>query len=498
MAETTAAKNFDSIYADIAKRTGSNIYISVVGPVRTGKSTFIKRFMTKLVIPNIEGDYKRARAQDELPQSAAGRTVMTAEPKFIPEEAAKISLNGVSANVRLVDCVGYMIPSALGQFENDAPRMVRTPWSENEMPMTEAAELGTRKVIAEHTTAGIVMTTDGSVTDFPASEYTDALDRVMAEVKASEKPFVLVLNTREPNSDEAKAAAAALGEKYDISALALNALSMEDDDISRVFSALLDEFPLRRADVFLPDWCDALPGDHPIKRQIFGALLSAATGRLRMRQADTLGTAALSCESVSNANVNELRMNDGSAKLDISIPSKVFYGILREQTGFDVSGETSLLPLLTELAATKRSWEKISNAMREVEQKGYGIVVPGIDELKLEKPELVKQGTRFGVKLTASAPSIHMLRADIKTTVSPVVGSEKQSEDLVAYLLSEFEGDESKIWESNIFGKSLHELVNEGLASKLNHMPEDARGKLRETLERIINEGSAGLICIIL
>ncbi len=487
-----------SIYKDIAERTGGDIYIGVVGPVRTGKSTFIKRFMETAVIPHIDDEYKRGRAMDELPQSGAGRTVMTAEPKFIPEDGVSIALDNATLNVRMVDCVGYMVPSALGQFENDMPRMVRTPWSENEIPMVDAAELGTRKVISDHATIGVLVTTDGSITEIPREEYAEAEARVVAELKASGKPFLMLVNSIHPTDSETVELAKDLCSRYGVTALPINAQLIDDEEIKDILRGILWEFPLRYADIYLPQWCDSLPADHWLKERLFAGISAAAENMTRLKDVALAAEAASGCDSVERCRTGEIRLGEGSADIEVEIPREVFYGIINEQTGLDIKDDSSLLPIFTELATIKCAYKRVETALLEVEQKGYGIVVPGIDELTLDPPEMVKQGSQFGVRLRASAPSIHMMRADIQTTVSPVVGSEKQSEDLVNYLLKEFEGDVSKIWQSNIFGKSLHELVNEGLASKLNHLPQEAREKLRHTMERIINEGSNGLICIIL
>ncbi len=486
------------IYADIAKRTGGHIYLGVIGPVRTGKSTFIKRFMESLVIPNIKDDFQRERARDELPQSGSGRTVMTAEPKFVPETAASVQIGKTNLSVRLVDCVGYMVPSALGQFEDDLPRMVSTPWHDDPIPMTEAAEIGTRKVIKEHSTIGVLVTTDGSITGIPRQEYEEAEERVVAELKETGKPFIILLNTTDPKSDEAAALAESIAQKYNVTTLPVDALHMETEEIAKVMEGLLYEFPVRQADVFMPAWCDGLPNDHWLKESVFKKLAEAAANMKRVRDVGAVLEVMAQHDNVSACTTESVNLADGTVEVHVDIPRETFYKIIHEETGFEVAGDGALLPLLRNLAQTDRAYRKVRSALQEVEQKGYGIVFPDITELRLEKPELFRQGSQFGVKLQASAPSIHMMRANIETTVSPIVGSEQQSEDLVNYLLKEFEGDELRIWESNIFGKSLHELVNEGLNAKLNHMPEAARGKMRETLERIINEGSNGLICIIL
>ena len=486
------------LYADISERTGGSIYIGVIGPVRTGKSTFIKRFMNAFVIPNIENEHQRTRAWDELPQSGAGRTVMTAEPKFIPEEAVEVRFGDGCAKIRMVDCVGYMVPSALGQFEDEMPRMVSTPWFPHEIPMTEAAEIGTRKVITEHATVGVMVTTDGSITEIPREEYAEAEARVIRELQNTGKPFVVVVNSREPDGESANSVAESLRKQYDVTAITADVMHMDENAIRELLVCMLREFPLRQVDVFLPEWCDALDTEHWMKETVFRGISAAADGMKRIRDVTALQTAVSAVECVEGCRYSEICLGDGTVTMEIDIPRNLFYEIVAEKTGLALHNDAELLPVLTELAATKTAYEKFAIAIEEVERKGYGIVTPGIEELTLETPELVKQGSQFGVRLRASAPSIHMLKANIETTVSPIVGSEKQSEELVEYLLREFEGDESRIWESNIFGKSLHELVNEGLSAKLSHMPEDARSKLRETLERIINEGSSGLICIIL
>lgn len=486
------------LYSDISERTGGSIYIGVIGPVRTGKSTFIKRFMNAFVLPNIENEYLRARALDELPQSGAGRTVMTAEPKFIPEEAIEVHFGDGSAKIRMVDCVGYMVPGALGQFEDELPRMVSTPWFEHEIPMTEAAEIGTRKVITEHATVGVMVTTDGSITEIAREEYAEAEQRVIRELQRAGKPFVVVVNSREPDSEAARTVAENLQRQYDVTAITADVMHMDETAIRELLMCMLYEFPISEVNIFMPDWCDAVAADHWLKESLFRGIETAADGMRRVRDVKGLQESLKSLECVVSCECPEIRLGDGRVSLELGIPRRFFYEIIGEKTGITVNGDCELLPLLAELAQTKRAYEKFADAIADVENKGYGIVTPEMDELTLETPEIVRQGGQFGVRLRASAPSIHMMKANIETTVSPIVGSEKQSEELVEYLLQEFEGDESRIWESNIFGKSLHELVNEGLAAKLSHMPESARSRLRETLERIINEGSAGLICIIL
>jgi len=487
------------LYDDIAQRTGGDIYIGVVGPVRTGKSTFIKRFMETLVIPNIENVYRRERARDELPQSGSGRTVMTAEPKFVPEEAVRVEMeDGAAFSVRLIDCVGYLVPGAVGQTEDDAPRMVTTPWFDYDIPMTEAAEVGTRKVIAEHSTIGVVVTTDGSITDIPREDYLEAENRVITELKELGKPFLVLLNSAYPDSDRAKAIQADLIDRYDVSCIRVNCLELSEEDVTAIIREVLYEFPVKELSMFLPPWVDALPYDHPIKSELYSAIRAGASEMRRIRDVEGTMAAIGQCESVSGARVTSIDLGSGRACATLELPRSLFYETISAQSGFTIADDGDLMSLLTSLAGVKKEYDKVADALREVRETGYGIVAPCPEELKLEEPEIVKQGGRYGVRLKASAPSIHMIRADIETEVSPIVGSEKQSEEMVTYLLREFEGDTAKIWESNIFGKSFHELVGEDLNTKLKRMPEDARGKLRETLQRVINEGSGGLICIIL
>ncbi|NCE64596.1 stage IV sporulation protein A [Pseudoflavonifractor sp. 524-17] len=487
------------IYEDIALRTEGDIYIGVVGPVRTGKSTFIKRFMETMVIPNIENVYRKERARDELPQSGSGRTIMTAEPKFVPEEAVEVSMeNGASFSVRLIDCVGYMVPGATGQIEDDAPRMVTTPWFDYEIPMMEAAEIGTRKVIAEHSTIGIVITTDGTITDIPREDYLEAEERVISELKELGKPFLVVLNSAYPASERAQAIRSDLASRYDVTCVAANCLELEEGDVTDIIQGVLYEFPVKELDLFLPPWVDALSYDHPIKSELYSAIREGAEGMRRIRDVKQAVDAIGSCESVSNACITNISLGTGLAAATLELPRSLFYDTISQQSGFTIHDDGDLLGLLTELSHVKCEYDKVASALEDVKDSGYGIVIPSTDELVLEEPEIVRQGGRYGVRLKASAPSIHMIRADIETEVSPIVGNEKQSEEMVNYLLQEFEGDTKAIWKSNIFGKSFHELVSEDLNAKLKRMPEDARGKLQETLQRIINEGSGGLICIIL
>jgi len=488
-----------NIYEDIATRTQGDIYIGVVGPVRTGKSTFIKKFMDTLVIPNIEEGYQRERAIDELPQSAAGRTIMTTEPKFIPEEAVEIKLdNNAAFRVRMIDCVGYIVPSSLGYIEGEQPRMVKTPWSDEELPFNVAAEMGTHKVIAEHSTIGLVVTTDGSISDIPRYEYEEAEERVIKELQEINKPFIVLLNCMYPQSASARSLADELSEKYQVPVVPINCIELSENEIVAVLTQVLYEFPVKEIEVELPAWLSSLNSDHWLKSSVFGQIKTSASKLTNMRTVTYLSEEIAEMENISGANIESMSLGTGRAHIKVTMSNVLFYKVIEELTKIKIENEQDLMKTLTDLSMVKVKYERLKDALDEVEATGYGIVMPTIDELKLEEPEIMKQGGKYGVRLKASAPSVHMLRADITTEVAPIVGSESQSEELVKYLLQGFEEDPQKIWESNIFGKSLHELVNEGLKNKLFHMPADARMKLQETLERIINEGCSGLICIIL
>lgn len=488
-----------SIYQDMAARTGGSIYIGVVGPVRTGKSTFIKRFMETQVLPHIDNAYRRDRAQDELPQSGSGRTIMTAEPKFVPEEAVCIRLeDDVTFSVRLIDCVGYMVPGAVGQFEDLLPRMVMTPWYDHEIPMTEAAEIGTRKVITDHSTVGIVITTDGTITDIPREDYLEAEERVIRELQEIGKPFLVLLNSADPRGSRAASIAAEIGEKFGVSCLPVNCLALEEQELRSLLQGLLYEFPLQELDVFLPPWVDALPGEHPIKNDLYQRIAAGTAGLHCIRQLAPYLASLQNTENVESAGVDAMDLGQGVAQASIRLPRGLFYTTLSQRSGLSVSDDGDLMELLTELAEVRKAYDKVAPALIAARETGYGIVLPTVEELELEDPEIVRQGGRYGIRMRASAPSIHMIRADVSTTVSPIVGNEKQSEEMVNYLLRQFEGDTGKIWESNIFGRSFNEIAGEDLQAKLKRMPPDAQAKLREALERIINEGGGGLICIIL
>ena len=487
-----------NVYKDIAARTGGDIYIGVVGPVRTGKSTFVKKFMEEMILPQLSSQAVRTRARDELPQSAAGRTIMTTEPKFIPETAVTVELEGGgSFKARLIDCVGYMVDGAMGHEENDKPRMVKSPWYEEEIPFDLAAETGTQKVIRDHSTIGLVITTDGSISDIPREKYQAAEERVVAELEDINKPFVILLNCVDPKSAASRELAAQMEAQYGHTVLPISCVDLDGAAIDRILQSVLYEFDVKEIAFAMPKWITMLEPDHWLQTAVYSAAqdFAASIGQMKdVVQRDQ----PIQCEYLKESRIRSMQLATGQVTLELSLQPDIFYQVLGETTGLEICDEASLMPCIISLAKAKREYEKIRSAIEQVEATGYGIVMPTINELHLEEPEIVRQGGRYGVRLKASAPSIHLLKATINTEISPIVGSERQSEELVMSLLQDFEQDPIRIWESNIFGKSLHELVNEGLQNKLLHMPQEARARLQETLERVINEGCSGLICILL
>ena len=488
-----------SIYKDIESRTGGDIYIGVVGPVRTGKSTFIKRFMDTLVVPNITDDSLRERTIDELPQSAAGRTIMTTEPKFVPENAVPVALEGnAHLRVRMIDCVGYIVESAMGYIEEDGERMVRTPWSETEMPFRQAAELGTKKVIDDHSTIGVLVTTDGSIGDIDREDYVRAEERVAAELTAAGKPFVILLNTTAPESASSAAMASSLSRRYGAPAIAVDCALMDENTVKGILAAILFEFPIREIHVDIPGWLQGLEKENWLLRAVFGSIRERAKDISRIREVQDAAADLSENDYIAEAELSNMDLGTGRADLRVRLDGDLFYRVLTEKSGLEIHSERELMQSICELAAAKDSVDRIGKAYEEVLDKGYGIVMPTMEELSLEEPEIVRQNGKYGIRLRASAPSIHMMRVRTTAEVTPIVGSEQQSEELVTYLLKEFEESPAKIWDSNIFGKSVSDLVNEGLHNKLYRMPDKARLKIGETVEKIINDGCNGLICIIL
>ena len=486
----------EEIYSEIAARTGGNIYIGVVGPVRTGKSTFVKRVMEALVIPAIEDPYRRERARDELPQSGSGRTIMTSEPKFVPEEAVEISPDGTSRlRVRMIDSVGYMVEGAVGAEEDGKPRMVTTPWYDREIPMTQAAELGTRKVMEEHCSIGLVITTDGSIGEIPRGDYVPAERRAIQDMKATGKPFLVVVNSREPRSEAAGAVAEYLAREFGIRPYVADCQSMDREEIGKLLQAMLAAFPMTELRVFLPRWLDALEPEHPVKTALYQSLLQRAGEIGDLGQAEEVLSSLAELEQVQDYTLRSVDLGSGVVSCAIVLPEALFYEILSTRAGIQVRTDAELLRLLSELSDVKREYDKISAALASVRATGYGVVMPTAQEMKLEKPEILKRGGSYGVRLKAGAPSIHMMRVDIDTEISPMVGDERQSQQLIDYLKDE---NPDNLWQSNIFGKSVYDLIQEGLSAKLTRMPEEVRGKFRGTLTRIVNEGASGLICLIL
>jgi len=486
----------DSIYETIARRTGGDVYIGVVGPVRTGKSTLIKRIMEQLVIPEIQDPYRKERARDELPQSGSGRTIMTSEPKFIPEEAAEISPDGkTKLRIRMIDSVGYMVRGAVGAEEDGSPRMVTTPWYDYEIPMTQAAELGTKKVMQEHCSLGLVVTTDGSITDIPREDYLEAEKKAICDMQQTGKPFLIIINSRNPASEQARALEEHIQKEYGITPMVADCQSMETGEIAKLLERILYAFPMTQLRVHLPRWLDALEDSHPVKAQLYQALLQHAGEIRNLSQAEENLRHLQDLEQVQDYSLRRVDLADGSVSCTIVLPDRLYYEILSSKAGLPVENDAQLLQLLMELAKVKQEYDKISDALSAVKATGYGIVQPSAEEMTLAKPEIIRKGGAFGVKLKAGAPSIHMVRVDLDTEISPMVGDEKQSRDLITHLTSE---DPEQLWQSNIFGKSVYDLIQEGLNTKLLQLPADVRGKFRGTLTRIVNEGATGLICLIL
>lgn len=488
-----------NIYQDIARRTDGAFMLGVVGPVRTGKSSFIKRFMETLVIPQIDNTYARERAKDELPQSGSGRTIMTAEPKFVPEEAVTIMLpENTPLSVRLIDCVGYMVEGASGQFEDGSERMVTTPWFDHEISITDAAEKGTQKVISEHSTIGLVVTTDGTICDIPRENYIPAEDRVIRELQELGKPFVILLNSAAPEGEAAQRIAQELTDKYGVKCLRVNCLTMNEDNIREIISSVLEEFPVKAVGVYLPEWFDALENGNALRQEILSWIMQESEDLVKIRDCYHLAERLPGNERISAAKISGADLGSGSISVELQLPRALYYSTISEQTGLQIQNDADLISILTEMSAVMADYSKLKEALQDVRSKGYGVVIPDASEMSLEEPQIVRQGGKYSVKLKANAPAIHMLMTNVETEVTPAIGGETASEDIINFLLQGFDGDVNRIWQSNIFGKSLNDIAEEGLTSKLQALPESAKQKLREALQRIINEGSGGLICILL
>ena len=488
-----------NIYKDIAERTQGDIYVGVVGPVRTGKSTFIKKFMDLMVIPKIDNTYKKERAKDELPQSGSGKSIHTTEPKFVPNEAVEITVDeDIKFKIRMVDCVGYIVKGALGYMDGDEAKMVNTPWYDYEIPFEDAAEIGTRKVITDHSTIGLVVTTDGSITGIERDEYLEAEERVINELKSINKPFIIVLNTKNINSPETRQLKKELEEKYNVTVQTMDIANMNEDDIEEILKHVLKEFPVKEINIDMPTWVEKLEPDHWLKKDFFNIVKEMCTNIFRVRDIKKTLSLLKDEEYLGATEITEVSLGEGTARLIMKPKDGIFYKILSEICDLDVESESDLLSLIKELNFAKKEYDKVKDALIDVRETGYGLVAPQLSEMKFEEPEMVKQGTKFGVKLKASAPSLHFIKANIKTEISPIMGSEKESEELVKSLMEQFDKDPSSLWQSNMFGKSLEVLVKEGLQNKLYKMPEDVQVKIQKTLQKIINEGNGGLICIIL
>lgn len=487
------------IYEDIQTRTNGDIYLGVVGPVRVGKSTFISQFMQKMVIPNIENQNVKQRAIDELPQSADGKTVMTTQPKFVPNEAVKISVaDKINLKVRMIDCVGYLVSGAMGTTENDKPRLVKTPWSDEEMPFEKAAEIGTKKVIEEHSTIGVVLTTDGSVTDIERANYVSAEERVVGEMKACGKPFVMVLNCKNPNSNDSKKLAQNLAEKYDCQVVAMNVAEMKDQDVDKIFEKVLLEFPVKSIKVNMPKWLQALSFSNPIIDEIVKEVKNFGNNVRKIGDAKKDTVVFAESDSFDPITFSNVEMGEGVIRFDVVPKENLFYKVLSDECGFEIHDDYELVSYIKNLAVAKVEYDKLKDALDQVEQTGYGIVVPSKNEYTLESPEVVKQGGKYGVKIKASAPSLHIVKVDVQTEVTPLVGTESQSQDLVSYLSEKFENDPDGIWDTNLLGKSLYSLIDDNIGAKILAMPADAQRKMKKTLGRIINEGKGGVLCILL
>ncbi len=486
-----------NLYKDIKTRTGGEIYLGVVGPVRTGKSTFIKRFMDLCVLPGIQDEHARTRARDELPQSAAGKTIMTTEPKFIPKEAAAVQISDdVEVQIRMIDCVGFMVPGSEGHIEDGAERMVRTPWFDYEIPFSQAAELGTQKVITDHATIGIVVTCDGSFGDIPRENYIEAEERTVAELKRLGKPFLILLNSERPYSETVQSLAVQMGEKYGVAVLPVNCEQLKKEDVTKILEQILYEFPLAKLEFYVPKWVEMLPADHRIRQDIIEGIRETA-GRISTIRELTHENLQMDSPYVEKVKLDTVRMDSGCGKVTLEIDDKYYYELLSELTGSEICGEYELIDLIRELSRMKKEYARVEAAMASVRQKGYGVVLPEQSEITLEEPEIIHQGNKYGVKIRSVSPSIHMIRANIETEIAPIVGSEEQAGDLIRFLKDSRDTEEG-IWNTNIFGKSVEELVEDGIRSKIFQIGEESQVKLQETMQKIVNESTGGLVCIII
>ncbi len=489
----------DNIYEDIAQRTNGDIYIGVVGPVRTGKSSFIKRFMELMVLPSIDNVYRKERARDELPQSGSGRSVMTAEPKFVPEEAVSVSFDGESsASVRLIDCVGYMIPEAEGYTEDGSERMVMTPWFDHEIPMTQAAEVGTRKVISEHSTIGLVITSDGTIGDIPRHSFVEAENKAIRELKQIGKPFVILLNSADPLSEDSLQMAKEIEDQYGVPCLCKSCVSMTEEDVHAVMQAVLFQFPLMEMSFWLPSWVEALPADNELKRLLYAAVLESGRNAKTLQDCSETVRLLQETKHITQIRMDIIDAGKGTASAAIELSRELYYQTISEQSGFSISDDGDLMELLHSLKSVKSEYDNLHEAIQQANETGYGLVMPTPEQMILHEPQIVNKGGRYSVKLKAAAPALHIIRTDVETEVSPAVGGEKASEEILGFLLQGFDGDAAKIWDSNIFGKSLYDIAEEGLSTKLRRMPSNVQNRLKSTMQKVVNDGAYSLICIII
>lgn len=486
------------IIKSITERTGGDIYLGVVGAVRTGKSTFIKKVIENLVVPNIEDEYERKRALDEIPQSAQGKTIMTTEPKFVPSNAAKIQIDDFSANVRLVDCVGYVIPNAKGYEDENGPRMVKTPWYDEEIPFIEAAEVGTEKVIKDHSTIGIVVTTDGSIGELNRVDYVEAENRVVTELKEIGKPFIVLLNSTHPMLPETERLAKKMQEEYDVPVLPISVENMTERDIYNILREALYEFPVLEVNVDMPEWIACLSANHWLKKIYVDKIRESVIEIDKLRDIEHITSHFQDCEYISKAYLSNVDTSTGVVTVSLNAPGDLYNQILKDIIGVDITSKAALLTLFQDYTEAKQEYDQIKGALKMVKQTGYGVATPTLADMKLDTPEILKQGSRYGVKLKAVAPSIHMIRVDVESTFEPIIGSELQSKELINHLMKDSDKDASAIWKSEIFGRSLDVIVQEGIQAKLSLLPENARYKLQQTLSKLVNKGSGNLFAIVL
>lgn len=485
------------VYKDIEARTNGEIYLGIVGPVRTGKSTFIKRFMDLLVLPKMEDEHSRQRTKDELPQSASGRTIMTTEPKFVPKDAAEIKLTeDIAVKVRLIDCVGFMVNGASGHMENEEERMVKTPWFEYEIPFTKAAGMGTQKVIRDHSTIGIVITTDGSICDLKREAYLEAEERTIKELQSIGKPFIVLVNSKKPYSAEAKQVAEEVQNKYKVTTMTVNCEQLREEDIHRIMQNVLLEFPISEVQFYIPKWVEMLPRDHKIKVDLIHYLRELLNQLSEIKDASN-GVEVNGSEYMGELKVDQIEMDTGCVKIQIPFAEKYYYEMLTDMTGMNINGEYELIRMMKELAELKQEYEEVKDAIHSVKMRGYGVVRPNRDEIRLEEPSIIKQGSKYGVKIHSEAPSIHMIRANIETEIAPIVGSEQQANDLVNYIKENSQTDEG-IWSTNIFGKTIEELVTDGMKNKIAMINDESQQKLQDTMQKIVNDSNGGMVCIII